>query len=52
MPIMRYRGVRGLGADATGTTTVYTILGIPWYYSVGAVGALLAYWFLFRKKTI
>ena len=45
--VMRYRGV---GADATSPTGVYTILGLPWYYSVGAVGALLAYWFLFKKR--
>lgn len=50
MTVMRYRGIRGLGADAVPTTTVYTILGLPWYYSVGAVSALLAYWFLFRKR--
>lgn len=50
MTVMRYRGVKGLGAEEVPTKVVYTILGLPWYYSVGAVGALIAYWFLFRKR--
>lgn len=50
MKVMRYRGVRGIGADDASPEVVYTILGIPWYWSVGAVGALVVYLWLFRGR--